>query len=464
MDNKDLLRQLPGVDRLLRHGQSLDLIGRFGRDLTLAALREVLQSTRDRILAGEAVVPMDAVLLQQAAELLEAWTAPTLRRVINATGVIIHTNLGRAPLSNEALQALQAAAVGYSTLEFDLETGERGSRSVHAEALLRRLTGAEAAFVVNNNAAATILTLSALAGPDHLQPRGWGVLISRGQLVEIGGGYRMPDVMRQSGAQMVEVGTTNRTHLRDYEAAIDANTALIMRVHHSNYAIIGFTTEPTFDDLARLAHQRGLLIVDDIGSGALLDTTQFGLAPEPMVQDSLAAGADVVMFSGDKLLGGPQAGVIVGRHHIIERLKRHPLARAVRPDKLCLSALTATLLHYLKGEALEKVPVWRMIAARPENLAERADRWCEHLAVYGLACHVAEGQSMVGGGSLPGETLPTRLLAIAVPSPEDAAAQLRAASPPVIVRREERHILVDPRTVLERDEEALLAALKTLRS
>src|SRR5690606_26195976 len=294
------------------------------------------------------------------------------------------------------------------------------------------------------------------------RPGGGGVILSRGQLVEIGGGFRMPEVMAQSGARLAEVGTTNRTHLRDYERAIDAETALIMRVHRSNFDIVGFTTEPTVGELAALARDNGLLFVDDLGSGALYDTAQYGLKREPLVQESLEAGADTVLFSGDKLLGGPQAGILAGRADVVARARRHPLARAVRPDKLALAALSATLTHYLKGEALRDVPVWRMISAPVDGLDERARRWASDLAAAGLDAAVVDSESVVGGGSLPGETLPTRAVAITVASPDGAARRLRSGDPPVIVRREEARLIVDPRTVLPRDEDDLLAALKSL--
>ncbi len=460
--DKALLRNLPSVDRLLAHPQTAQLINAFGRALTVEALRAALEAAREAVLGGAQAVPDDERLIRAAHSILTKWLMPTLRRVINATGVIVHTNLGRAPLSEAALAAIHEVGGGYSTLEYDLEKGVRGSRSLHAEALLRQITGAEAAFVVNNNAAAVLLTLTVLAGPTRDHPQGRGVIVSRGQLVEIGGGFRMPDVMAQSGARLVEVGTTNRTHLRDYEQAIDGETALILRAHRSNFAIVGFTTEPSLEELAALAHAHDLLLADDLGSGSLLDTTAFGLAAEPMVQASLTAGADVVMFSGDKLLGGPQAGILVGKADVIARLRQHPLARAIRPDKLCLAALSATLMHYLKGEALEKIPVWRMISTPVEALGKRVTRWAAALQPIGLPCEVVDGQSVVGGGSLPGESLPTKLLAIRVASPDAAAKRLRMGNPPVIVRREEDYLLVDPRTVLERDEKELLAALGAL--
>jgi L-seryl-tRNA(Ser) seleniumtransferase len=456
------LRRLPAVDRLLNHLSGSVLLNQYGRSLTVEALRTALDDARQHLLTQGSEAPSDALLIDHARALLEDWLAPTLRPVINATGIIIHTNLGRAPLSDAAIEAVRGAAGGYSTLEYDLESGKRGSRSVHAEVLLQRITGAEAALVVNNNASAVLLALTALARPSAEFPQGRGVIVSRGQLVEIGGGFRMPDVMAQSGARLVEVGTTNRTHLPDYERAISADTGVILRVHRSNFAIVGFTTEPTIEELSTLAKQHNLVSVDDVGSGALLNTADFGLAPEPTVQASLQAGVDLVMFSGDKLLGGPQGGILVGSAAVIDRLKRHPLTRALRPDKLCLAALSATLTHYLKGEALKCVPIWRMISAPLTEIEARARRWAERISEIGLVCEVIEGRSAVGGGSLPGETLPTLLLAVTAASPDAAAARLRAADPPVIARIESDRLLFDPRTVLDREENDLLKALETL--
>ncbi|MCC6904866.1 MAG: L-seryl-tRNA(Sec) selenium transferase [Anaerolineae bacterium] len=455
------LRQLPSVDRLLSHPGAPALIAVYGRPLMVEALRAVLDTTREGA-RHSAPIPADDLLIEQARRTLEEWLAPTLQRVINATGVIIHTNLGRAPLSTSTVRAISEAASGYSTLEYDLESGKRGSRSLHAEGLITRLTGAEAALVVNNCASAVLLTLTALAGPAPDHPTGRGVLISRGQLIEIGGGFRVPDVMRQSGAQLVEVGTTNRTHRHDYEQAIQPDAALIFRAHRSNFALVGFTTEPDLNELVTLAHVHGLLCVDDLGSGALLDTTPFGLAAEPLVQESIRAGADVVMFSGDKLLGGPQAGILAGRAAIIERLKRHPLARAVRADKLCLSGLAATLTHYLVGDALEQIPVWRMIAESVTPIRGRARRWARSLNRAGLSCKVIDGESTVGGGSLPGTALPTALLSIEHPAPDRMAAGLRHEAVPVIVRIEDDRLVIDPRTVLPGDEPLLLASLRRL--
>src|SRR5574341_469859 len=390
------LRHLPSVDRLLGHLSASMLIQNYGHSLTVEAVRQVLDDARSKLRGGAPEIPSDALLIDSARQTLEGWLAPTLRHVINATGVIIHTNLGRAPLSDSAIEAIHAISGGYRTLEYDLEGGSRGSRSVHAETLLQRITGAEAALVVNNNAASVLLALTALAGPSPHHPAGRGVIVSRGQLIEIGGGFRMPDVMQQSGARMMEVGTTNRTHLRDYENAIDEQTAMLLRVHRSNFAIVGFTTEPSLPELVQLAHVKGILVADDLGSGALHDTSQFGLAAEPTVQSSLAAGADLVMFSGDKLLGGPQAGILVGTAATITQLKSHPLMRAIRPDKLCLAGLAATLTHYLKGDSLTRIPIWRMISQPLGEVESCARRWQETLASAGCSVELIDGQSAVG--------------------------------------------------------------------
>jgi L-seryl-tRNA(Ser) seleniumtransferase len=444
------LRELPSVERLLQTAGSAGLIASFGRPLTVQAFRSVLQDARSDILGGKSLsTSIEKTILDQAAALLQKWTTLTLLPVINASGVILHTNLGRAPLSDSAIQAMDSVSRAYSTLEFDLQTGKRGSRLLHAEELLRRLTGAEAAVVVNNNAAAILLVLSALANRKR-------VIISRSQLVEIGGGFRIPDVMRQSGAKLVEVGATNRVHLSDYEEALAEPAALIMHTHHSNFKMVGFTEEPARKEIADLAHRFGVLFTDDLGSGTLLETERYGLAHEPMVQESLADGADLVCFSGDKLLGGPQAGIILGRAEPLAKIKKHPLARAVRADKTCLAALVATLLHYLKNEAEHEIPVWRMISATPVELEVRARRWAVEL---GLG-EVLAGESTVGGGSLPGESLPTWVLALAVRNTGRFLELLRRADPPVIARTENDRILLDPRTVLPGQETALLAVLK----
>jgi len=448
--NIERLRQLPSVDRLLGEEAALELVAAYGHRQTVAALRETLDAARAKVQAG-ADVPDVATLVARADARLRERLAPTLRPVINASGVIVHTNLGRAALSAAARAAIEAVSRGYSTLEYDLQMGQRGQRAVHAERLLCELTGAEAALVVNNNAGAVLLTLVGLA-------QGRGAIISRGQLVEIGGGFRVPDVMAQSGARLIEVGTTNRTHLRDYVAALEAHedVALIMRAHHSNFRMVGFAAEPSLPQLAALAAEHGLPVVDDLGSGALLDTSQFGLMHEPMVQESVSAGAAVVCFSGDKLLGGPQAGIIVGQAQYVNPLKRHPLARALRADKLCLAGLQATLLHYAKDEATEQIPVWRMIATPLAETEQRAHRWRRALRRAGVDAEIVDGESTVGGGSLPGETLPTKLIALPAAHPDRLADALRAADPPVIARIEDDRLVLDPRTVLAEEKRALL--------
>lgn len=452
----ELLRDLPSVDQLLQTQKAGDLIAAYGRSKTVEAVRDVLADLRLRLrqLKGEQNVATilsieNENILAVAESRLADLMRPSLVSVINATGVVLHTNLGRAPLSQAAIRAIQQVVSGYSNLEYDLERGTRGTRLVHAEALLRQLTGAEAALVVNNNAAGLLLALTALA-------RRKRVLIARSQLVEIGGGFRIPDVMSQSGAKLVEVGTTNRVHVRDYEDGLQEPAALVLRVHHSNFRIIGFTTEPSLEEMTALAHARGIPLLDDLGSGVLLDTAQFGLPHEPTVQESLAAGADLVCFSGDKLLGGPQAGILVGRAAMIAQIKKHPLARAVRADKLCLATLSATLLHYLKDEAVAEIPIWKMIAQTPAQLQARANAWSEKLG----SGEVVAGQSTVGGGSLPEETLPTWLLALTLPQPNRVLARLRAASPPVIARVEADRVVFDPRTVLPEQDDALLAGIQ----
>ena len=454
------LRKLPGIDTLLKEEGLRELITVHGREVVVNAARDELTTLRQHILQLEVKAPSSwAEISQAVVQRVQRQVKPTLRPVINATGVIIHTNLGRALLSERAQQAMLEAARAYNNLEYNLEEGGRGSRYHHAEALLCQLSGAEAAVVVNNNAAALVLSLSTLA-------RDKEVLISRGQLIEIGGGFRIPEIMKQSGARLVEVGATNRTYLSDYEANLHpVNTALILRVHHSNYKIIGFTTEPTLAELVSLGERYGLPVMDDLGSGTLLDTTPYGLAHEPTIQESIAAGAALVTASGDKLLGGPQAGLIMGQAQLIQKLKKHPLIRALRVDKITLAALQATLLAYLENKATQEIPVWQMIAADTRSLTRRARKWLQALGPTGIVARVIETTSTVGGGSLPGQQLPTRALAIqtmtenVAPSPNTAAARLRAADPPVIARVEADQLILDPRTVLPHQDQAVIAAL-----
>lgn len=435
-----LLRQLPSVDQLLGGAESLFVT--YGRDLTIEAARRVLAQLRKEIQTGNETLNLTnvSILAKINAHLTNA-TAPTLYPVINATGVVIHTNLGRAPLSQNAIAAIEQVARGYSNLEFDMTNGKRGSRSVHAVDLVQKLTGASAATVVNNSASGVLLMLSALCA-------GKEVIVSRGQLVEIGGGFRMPDVMRQAGVRLVEVGTTNRTHLRDFANAITENTAAILSIHHSNYKIIGFTTEPSLRELADLAHANNLPLLFDQGSGALLDTAQFGLEREPLVQTSVADGCDVIVFSGDKLLGGPQAGVICGREALIATIKRHPLARAVRPDKLAYAGLAATFDSYVRGKALEEIPVWQMISQTVEEIEVIAEKWCQTLCGAGIDATIVDGESTVGGGSLPGQSLPTKLVAIEAEKPNVLAEKLRLGEVGIIGRIQQNTLRLDPRTVL----------------
>lgn len=455
MSTSARLRELPSVDRVLRHPEAQTLLGEYGRELTTEAVRFALEDRRRGILAGVGEpVGDDTQLLAGAAAWLDQAFANTLRPVINATGVIVHTNLGRAPLGRPALAAIEAIAPSYSTLEFDLDEGQRGSRLIHAERLLTQITGAEAALVVNNNAAAVLLMLTALCKDRE-------VVISRGQMIEIGGGFRIPDVMRQSGAQLLEVGTTNRTHLRDYETAISERTAAILVAHYSNYKVIGFTSQPEMAELAELARRHNILLLFDQGSGALLDVAPYGLEPEATVQDGLAAGADVVAFSGDKLLGGPQAGILCGGAEPISAMKRHPLARAVRADKLALAALSATLRAYLSGTAVSEVPVWWMIARPLNEIAAEVEGWAERLGAKGVPAELVDGESRVGGGSLPGTSLPTKLLALrhTTVDASELAQLLRAAATPVIGRVQDDRLLLDPRAVLPDQTESLLQAV-----
>jgi len=427
------LRGLPSVDALLRTDGAGELIRNHGRPATVAALRTVLDEARAE---GQPRAAED--LLTRAAAVLGA--APSLRPVLNATGVIVHTNLGRAPLARSAIDRVGAAAAGYSTLEYDLAAGARGSRHDHLSPLLAELTGAEAGFAVNNNAAALVLCLAAVAA-------GGEVLISRGQLIEIGDGFRIPDILAQSGAHLVEVGTTNRTRLSDYAQAVTDHTRAILRVHQSNFRIVGFTDQPSLADLASLARS-GVTLIDDLGSGALLDLP--GMLDEPTARSSVEAGADLVCFSGDKLLGGPQAGIVVGRAAAINRVKRHPLARAMRIDKLSLAALEATLeLYRNPAAAVESVPVLRMAGEPAERVRERAARLSER-----LGGEVVATTARVGGGALP--LLEIESWACALPGGEELAARLRAAEPPVIARVQEGRVLLDCRTLSDAECDLIL--------
>lgn len=438
--------QLPSIGSLIDSADSQSLIHIYGRDQVLQQYRAIIQEMRvasdDNSLDMREIFNLAATRLKKAHE-------PKLKQVINATGIVLHTNLGRAPLSKSALEAMQNASEGYSNLEFDLENGKRGSRSVLIEDELKALLGVEAGLVVNNNAGAVLLCLSSIAKRRK-------AVIGRSQLVEIGGGFRIPDVIRQSGAILLEVGTTNKVHLSDFENALEQKPVVFMRAHHSNFKIIGFTSEPEIKELVELAHANEIKFYDDLGSGALLNTEGFGLAHEPTVQESLAAGADLVSFSGDKLVGGPQAGIIVGKKVLIDKLKKHPLARALRADKVTLAGLQATLAEYRRDQAIENIPVWQMIAKKPDNLQQTAIKWQKTLGIG----EVRDGLSAVGGGSLPEEVLPTWLLQIVPSNADDLLKQLRQLPHPIIARIEKDCVLFDPRTVLPKQEELLLKELK----
>ena len=446
------LSKLPSISNLLQSKAVKAILSAFGHTLSVKAMRTVMDDIRLSAQKPDFQIPDEEEILNRVREKLETWLEPTLTPVINATGVILHTNLGRAPLSKAVIAALHEAGVTYSNLEYDLEEGKRGKRSTHASYLLSLLTDAEGGFIVNNNAGAVLLVLSALASQKN-------VLISRTQLVEIGGGFRIPDVMRQSGAQLLEVGTTNRVHLYDYEKSLKENEiAMVLVAHHSNFKVVGFHSEPSLAEIVQTAHQHDVPVVHDLGSGALLDTADYGLAHEPTVFESLGAGCDLVCFSGDKLFGGPQAGIIIGRETLLETIRVHPLARALRPGKLTLAGVNANLMHYIKGEAESQVPIWQMIAITPESIKSTAEDWREYIG----AGEVISGFSTVGGGSLPTEEMPTYLLALSPPKPDAFMRALRESHPPIIARIENDRILLDPRTVLPEQKAALLRNLAKL--
>jgi L-seryl-tRNA(Ser) seleniumtransferase len=490
------------VDLLLRSAEGKSLFAEFGRETVLGAIRQVQSELRTEISAASRVAesstsagademahpgapiagdsgpgakagnegsqasggadidPFPAAVMNRVRALLEVQAAASLRRAINATGVIIHTGLGRAVLAPAARQALVTAVEGYSTLATDLESGKRGDRDTHLEGLLRRLTGAEASTVVNNNAAATVLILNTLA-------RDREVIVSRGQLIEIGGSFRMPDVMRMSGAVLREVGTTNKTHLRDYEEAIGERTGAILRVHHSNYRIVGFAEEPGIEDLVALGRKRSLPVIDDLGSGALVDLGRYGLEPEPLVPASIRAGATVACFSGDKLIGGPQSGIIVGQAETIARIKKNPLKRAFRVGKLTIAALEATLKLFLNPDALPRVhPVYAMLSLGLDDLERRARRLERSLkrapaAASGVAITIQDGESQVGSGSVPAEFLPTKLLCLRPlgMSAEELGRRLRHARPPVFTRVHKDAVWLDLRTVPSAEDRQLQTAI-----
>jgi L-seryl-tRNA(Ser) seleniumtransferase len=455
-------RIIPSIEQLRQRDTMRALETRYGRAALLDALRDETSDLRHRLGSGE----LAAVTLAEAVEAIEHGTAgrlraamrPSLIRVINATGVIVHTNLGRAPLSAAALDRVREVAGGYTNLEYDLAAGSRGTRDVHAEKLVARLTGAEAAVVVNNNAAATMLLLAALAN-------GREVIISRGELVEIGGGFRVPDVMTQSGAILREVGTTNRTRVADYAAAIGERTGLILRVHPSNFKVVGFTARPALEELVALGRRFKIPVAEDLGSGWLgrSDGADLpaALRDEPIVSDSIAAGADVVCFSGDKLLGGPQAGILAGSRAALDPIRRHPLMRALRVDKLTYAALEATLEEHAIGRGLDGVPVQRMMGMTRDEIAVRAEALAAALNASGWTARTIDGMSTIGGGSAPGAELPTRLVELSRDgmAAEDIEQQLRALDPPIVARIQNDRVVLDLRTVSDSDD-ATIAAVR----
>ena len=445
-------RNLPSVDSVLANHDVAAAAESFDRDWVVDLIRDSLESARGQIRQGGDSPDAEEVARLVCLQIEDAMRAEP-RQVINATGVVIHTNLGRAPLSPAAIEAADQVARGYSNLEFDLATGRRGSRQAKLQSLLRQITGAEAALAVNNNASAMLLGLSALAA-------GKEVVVSRSEAVEIGGGFRVPDVLRQSGATLVDVGTTNRTYVRDYDEAATENTGAFLKVHASNFRVEGFTASVATSELVGVGQRIGVPVLHDVGSGSLLLTEKYGMAHEPTPQESIRDGAGLVFFSGDKLLGGPQAGIIVGKKSLVDRLAGHPLARAVRIDKLSLASLTATLVHYLRGEAEREIPVWRMIATPESELKIRAQSWQSSLECQSS---VEQSRSAVGGGSLPGETLPSWVLSVDCQgtSAEEVMRRLRESSPPVIARIEDDRVMLDPRTVLPEEDGAMLAALRS---
>lgn len=458
MDTNSRLRTLPKTDEVLAHPQLATVLDSTARAVVVDAVRDSIDAARARILAGEELDYTLDDAARDAAGRAALASRPSLRRVINATGIIVHTNLGRSVLSEAAVKAVTEVSTHYSTLEYDVESGERGSRHVHCEELICKLTGAEAAMAVNNNAAAVVLGISALAS-------GREAIVSRGQLVEIGGSFRVPDIMRESGATMVEVGTTNKTHLRDYENAITPQTGLMLKVHSSNYRVVGFTAEVDIPELVELGAAHGIPVMEDQGSGVLVDLRKYGLPYEPTVAESVAKGASVVSFSGDKLLGGPQAGILAGRFDVIQRLKKHPLARALRLDKMTLAALETTLRAYLDEErAIREIPTLRMLtmplADSRELAAGLASRIVEAVGT-GATVDVLDDIARAGGGSLPITDIATAVVAIA-PSGISAAkleTLLRCgAEPAVIARVKDDRLLLDPRTLVNAQEHDLVVA------
>ena len=449
---KELLRKIPKVDELLRNSVLAEAAKQYGDRAVTEAIRLQLDILRQGILNQQiTAMPELSDLCQQICRRVQRDSLPSFRHVINGTGILLHTNLGRACLSEKAARAVYEASCAYSNLEYDLSTGKRGSRYSHVEEILCRLTGAESALVVNNNAAAVLLVLSALT-------QGGQVPVSRGELVEIGGSFRIPEIMEACGAQLKEVGATNKTHLRDYENAINESTKALMKVHTSNYRIVGFSETPSLSDLVELGHKYSLPVIEDLGSGCLVNLNQFGIYDEPSVQDSIRAGVDVVSFSGDKLLGGPQAGIILGKKKYLDILKKHPLNRAMRVDKMTLAALEATLRSY-EADNADEIPVIGMLSASREALQEKAGKLAAMLAEAGIETEIIPTEGRVGGGSVPNHILPSYAVAF-TGDVNTLEEKLRLGIIPIIGRIHEGKYLLDVRTLFENDFPTIVKALK----
>jgi L-seryl-tRNA(Ser) seleniumtransferase len=467
---KEKLRQLPSVEKILESKKIKEKIEKYSHPLVSEAAKKTLSSIREKIKQNLQDISFEQIV-EKVSQKIDEETTDFVQPVINATGVILHTNLGRAPLDEETLFHIVEISKNYNNLEFDLKEGKRSQRGIFVEKLLCQLTSAESALAVNNNAGAVLLILTALA-------KGKEVIVSRGELVQIGGGFRIPEILALSGAILKEVGTTNKTTLPDYEKAITKETALLLKVHQSNFKMIGFAERPSIAELVSLGKKRKLCVVEDLGSGVMLRTEDFELAHEPTVLEAISAQADLVCFSGDKLLGAPQAGIILGKKKYIDVLKKHPLHRALRLDKMFLAGLENVLLCYLKGEATKKIPAWQMISTSLDVLKKRAENIKDQLEKSGISITIKESESTVGGGSLPGETLPTIVISVSSfeTSPQDKSVQsvdrsvdrqaklFREQSPPIIGRIEDDKFVLDLRTIFPHQDELIIKAIKNIFS
>ena len=450
-----MLSHIPSVEKILNDNRIIDLLEKYSRDSIIKLIRIELEVIRQRIVDSNLEFNYEVLIDNLINKANNLWLNE-IKNVINATGVILHTNLGRAPLSSDATDSVRDISLSYSDLEFSIKSAKRGSRQEIVSDILCNLTGAESAFVVNNNASAVFLTILALCENKD-------VIVSRGEAVEIGGGFRIPDIISNSSANLVEIGTTNKTYVHDYETAINDKSGCILMVHTSNFKITGFTHSADISDLVKLSSSKGLPIIQDLGSGTLIDTRDFNLDYEPTIQDSIKSGIDLVLFSGDKLLGGPQSGIIVGKKKYLDLIKKHPIARAIRIDKLNLTALSSTLLHYIKDEAIDKIPVWKMISADIESLKARVIDWQNKITIES---NIIEGQSTIGGGSLPGQILPTYLLSISGLKIDCGVNEffnkLLNNKFPIVARIEKNNIIFDPRTVLGDEDSKLIDGINSV--